>query len=303
MYKIKNFDNWIENEESGKFGSGASEKIWLVNPKTGQKGVFKFPKIRTDGKITGEYYAEKISSELGKLLEIPCANVDIGVYKERLGSISYNLVGDNELLNEGINYIQEKYPNYDKDKFIDEVANEKYDIQMLEKLNINIKDILTMVIFDALIGNSDRHHSNWGYIYNLENNNVLDSYFCPLYDNGSSLCSYVDEEDINNILKDKLRYNALIDSKSKSSIGWCSKRPIKHFELIENICKNYYDTTIDIIYKIRKIITEESIKEILNNFDDEIISKEKKNLLLKFIIDRKNKILAIYKIENEVNIE
>ena len=45
MFEVKKFDNWIEDKVSGKFGSGASEKIWLVNPETNEKGLFKFPKI------------------------------------------------------------------------------------------------------------------------------------------------------------------------------------------------------------------------------------------------------------------
>lgn len=32
MIELKNFDNWIEDIESGKLGSGASEKVWLINP-------------------------------------------------------------------------------------------------------------------------------------------------------------------------------------------------------------------------------------------------------------------------------
>ena len=36
MFEVKNFDNWIEDKVSGKFGSGASEKIWLVNPETNE---------------------------------------------------------------------------------------------------------------------------------------------------------------------------------------------------------------------------------------------------------------------------
>ena len=55
MIEIKNFDNWLEDAEAGKFGSGASEKIWLVNPKTNEKGIFKFPKVKHDRTITGEY--------------------------------------------------------------------------------------------------------------------------------------------------------------------------------------------------------------------------------------------------------
>ena len=81
MFDIKNFDNWIEDIESGKFGSGASEKIWLINPKTKDKGIFKFPKVRTNGEITGEYWAEKLATEIGKLIDVECANVDMGIYK------------------------------------------------------------------------------------------------------------------------------------------------------------------------------------------------------------------------------
>lgn len=46
MYQVINFDNWKEDSISSKFGSGASEKIWLINPKTKEKGIFKFPKVK-----------------------------------------------------------------------------------------------------------------------------------------------------------------------------------------------------------------------------------------------------------------
>ena len=83
MIEIKNFDKWIEDKESGKFGSGASEKIWLINLETNEKGLFKFPKVKTDGTITGEYWAEKLAEELGNLIGIECARVDIGTYNRK----------------------------------------------------------------------------------------------------------------------------------------------------------------------------------------------------------------------------
>ncbi|HBC84825.1 MAG: hypothetical protein J6D03_01525 [Clostridia bacterium] len=83
MIEVKNFDNWIEDTESGKFGSGASEKIWLINPETNEKGLFKFPKVKNNGHITGEYWAEKLSTEIGKLIDVECAKVDIGTYKRK----------------------------------------------------------------------------------------------------------------------------------------------------------------------------------------------------------------------------
>ena len=83
MFEVKNFDNWIEDTESGKFGSGASEKIWLINPETKERGLFKFPKVKSDGQITGEYWAEKLASEIGNLIDVKCAIIDIGTYKRK----------------------------------------------------------------------------------------------------------------------------------------------------------------------------------------------------------------------------
>lgn len=41
----------------------------------------------------------------------------------------------------------------------------------------------------------------------------------PLYDNSSSLCAYVSEEHIKSYLgKDKVRWNSLVDTRSKSLI-------------------------------------------------------------------------------------
>ena len=47
MFKINRFDDWISDNTSGTYGSGASEKVWLINPITGNRGLFKFPKIKS----------------------------------------------------------------------------------------------------------------------------------------------------------------------------------------------------------------------------------------------------------------
>ena len=97
-----------------------------------------------------------------------------------------------------------------------------------------------------------------------------------------------------------MRYESIINTKSKSAIGWNNIRPIRHFELIKNLRDEYYEETVNLVKNIKKNITEQSVNAILSNFDDNIISNQMKKLLKKFIIDRKNRIIEIYNLDSEV---
>jgi len=160
-FQLIDFSDWAIYEDA-PFGSGASEKVWLCNEKTGQTGLFKFPKIKAEGNITGEYWAEKLAYEIGKLIDIECATVDIGIYNGRRGSMSYNFLKKNWVLNEGLHYITSDFPWYNPDKMTDEVNDLKYSLQMIEKslFSWEIDCMCEMIVFDCLIGNTDRHHSN-----------------------------------------------------------------------------------------------------------------------------------------------
>lgn len=166
---------------------------------------------------------------------------------------------------------------------------------------VNINEFYKIIIFDALIGNSDRHHSNWGIISINKidkNNKFLNFCMSPLYDNGSSLCAYEYNNDIEIFFKDKMKFEALINTKSKSAIGWKNKRPIRHFELIEKLKQNAYNSTIEFILQIKERINEENIDRILSDFDDNIIDEKMKKLLKKYLLERRLRILNIYDLKD-----
>ncbi|MEI3390279.1 MAG: protein kinase [Clostridia bacterium] len=234
----------------------------------------------------------------------------------RIGSMSYNLVDysseDNYTnLLEGIVFIENQYPYYDKDKLEDTYSNSKYSIQMIQNsLNgiLEMDKFYKIVIFDILIGNSDRHHSNWailakGTVYKTPED-MLDIFFnynmCPLYDNGSSLCAYEDNNNLEIFFKDKMKFEALVNTKSKSAIGWENERPIRHFELLKKIKDNAYELTVQYIEKIKTNINEENIDKILNEFDNNIISIDMKKLLKMYLLERRKRMLEIYDLKDEV---
>lgn len=58
----------------------------------------------------------------------------------------------------------------------------------------NIKEkFWDMFIIDGLIGNTDRHNGNWGFLVNTKSNEAL---FSPIYDCGSSLNPMLEDEEI-----------------------------------------------------------------------------------------------------------
>lgn len=296
MQEYTSFDGWCVYEK-GIYGSGASKKQWLINNFTGDIGVFKYPRLHTykENELTGEHWAEKIASEVAKVIKIPCARVDIGTYYGSIGSMSYIIIDpESEVLFEGIQYITQKYPNYDTDKLYDETMDARYSVQMiLECINsIPFKDdFFRIPIFDCLIGNSDRHHSNWGIIVDKFENPIR---IAALYDNSSSLCCREREEEIPDILKNKHRFEAIIDSKSKSSIRWMNEKKTRHFDLLKELKSNFYAQTIEVVKNIDIYLTDDIICDIVYGIDKEIMSIQRQELVSKFLISKKNRILNIY---------
>lgn len=223
--------------------------------------------------------------------------------------MSYNILDDPKAnLLEGIVFIQHSYPYYNKNKLEDSYSNMKYSVQMIQhSLDgiISIEKFYKVIIFDILIGNSDRHHSNWAIRpkrHPVDENNTIKitTEICPLYDNGSSLCAYEDNSDLSIFIKDKMKFEALVNTKSKSAIGWENERPIRQFDLLQKLKDTSYSLTIQYIEKIKSNITENSVDSILNEFDNNIISEDMKKLLKMYILERRKRMLEIYDLKDEV---
>lgn len=264
-------------------GSGRSDKEWLINKDTKEIGLFKFPK--TDK--TTEHISEKVASEIANIIGLKCAKIDIGTYNSSIGSMSYLINKEEEILIEGISLISSKYPNYNPENMYDDWKKEYYSLEMilnsLQEYNLT-EEFLKIAVFDFLIGNTDRHQNNWA-VLRVKDNITM----CPMYDNGSSLCCYLEEKNINSYLgNDEMRFKSLVNTKSRSRVRLYKKRKKEptHLDILKYIYSNYYISVIELVNTINKNLTEEAIEGLISIYDNELLSYERKQLIKKFLMEK-----------------
>ena len=207
--------------------------------------------------------------------------------------MSYLIGSDIE---EGVNYITRRYPSFNNNNLYAEEEEMFYSLEMIINSvedTLEVEWFIPMLLFDFLIGNSDRHQSNWAI-----QKGDKDAYrLCPLYDNGSSLCSYIQEEDIEKFLgKDKLRFEALVKSKSKSCIriDWKNKKQPRHEEVLRFILANYPTARHKAERYVRKL-DRETVNNIMEEYPIDILSARKRTLIERFINAKRDFMMKILK--------
>ena len=288
---LKDFSDWKEYEGAAE-GSGRSEKIWLLNPKTNETGLFK---LKKDIETT-DHLSECIAYDIATLLDIPCARYELGTYQEKEGSMSYNVIDtEQKILVEGLQVITSVFPQYNDERFVDEETGLRYSLELieyaLEKYGL-FQEFLHIPIFDFLIGNTDRHHSNWAFIKENETYS-----FSPLYDNSSSLCAYLSEKQCASYLtKDKMRWNSLIDTKSKSliRIAGSDKSQPTHLQVLQEIYRKYCADTEDFVQNILSIMTDSTIYDIVEKYDNRILKENKKQVIRNFLSAKVDLLKSVY---------
>jgi len=215
---------------------GTKEKFWFYDEKDGTTKLFK---IGRHG--TGENWSEKATSELAKLLDLPCAEYEFAIWKEKEGVISTLFVPQNGRLVHGNEVLGKVIENYPKNKFYKvreyKISTTLAIIRAVPKLPLGYEKnkiiqnpidlFIGYLMFDCWISNPDRHHENWGFVFDIINKTI---HLAPTYDHASGLgCRVSDKKRNERLTTNDKRYSVeTFVGKTKSAFYDMSVTKIEH---------------------------------------------------------------------------
>lgn len=178
---------------SGLEQRGATEHLWLTDPRDGEPWLWKPASGRRLERR--EHWAEKVAGEVALLLELPCARIELAVRRGHAGCLSRNVLESGRDLYPGAYLLADLDPSFDPrvkghpSYTVDNVAQVLTSVQAPPSVSpkgLSGFDLFTgYLVFDALVLNRDRHAANWAVLRRRDGSEP--DRLCPLYDNASSL--------------------------------------------------------------------------------------------------------------------
>ncbi|MDD2984598.1 MAG: hypothetical protein PHQ74_14550 [Crocinitomicaceae bacterium] len=155
--------------------TGSRSKKIIIGPNSPEEYFFKGSKELADGtiKFPTEFWSEIVSSKIGQFLGFNVLDYNIGYNKngnQKIGCLCQSMVSNStNKLTEGKVYLSgydaTYNPELDKNKYTFQFIRDT--LQGFDYLKY-ISDLIEIIVFDSVIGNSDRHQENWGIITNYQ---------------------------------------------------------------------------------------------------------------------------------------
>lgn len=166
MANLIDISTW---EEKPWYSTGGTRDKCLVESPEGDLYYFKtsLKKEKIDYKY--EFWSEIVASGLGSILDLKVLEYTPAIKNNLIGCLCKSMVKGQERLTEGMNYLvgfDNKYDGNAKDKEQKSQYSYQLIVDALKSFRLEkfIPNIDELIVFDALIGNGDRHQENWAVI-------------------------------------------------------------------------------------------------------------------------------------------
>lgn len=271
-------------EELNSYKGSEKKKTLIYNEK---KYLVKFPDpIREKNKnisYINNAFSEYIGSNIFKMIGIKTQNTLLGTYryneKEKIVCACEDFTDEQNTLFEFESLALSVNPDKKIETELTDIIEVIEESELLNKINIK-ENFWDMFIVDCLIGNTDRHNGNWGFILNKKDKKIE---FSPIYDCGSCLNPLIEDDAIKGLSETEIKnlaincYSCIKENGKKlhymsyiknSSNEECNNALKRIFPKIDIIKINKFINEISCISEIRKDFYKKQIRyryEILNS--------------------------------------
>lgn len=202
------FTNAIE--EFNNYKGSEKKKTLIYNNK---KYLVKFPDPIKERNKNLSYknnaFSEYIGSNIFEICGIKTQKTLLGTYKykekEKVVCACEDFTDEENLLYEFENLALSTNPDKRIETEIKDIMEVIEENKMISTEKTK-KEFWKMFIIDSLIGNTDRHNGNWGFILNKKTGKID---FAPIYDCGSCLNPMIEDEEIERISDIELKNLAI----------------------------------------------------------------------------------------------
>lgn len=239
-----------------------------------------------------ESITEYLLNRLGETLGVNMAESRLCFINKQLRFLSkYFLNPKNETLEHGA----ELYGGYLNDlSFVEDIEQNKkalefFTLQLTKDTLKNLypyhaedlfKQFIEMIVYDAIIGNNDRHFYNWGIVKNI--NEINKPTFAPVFDTARALLWSVSEEKILAVSGSPSRKSVFLNKyvdNSTPKIGVEGKQVKNHFDLIKALNNNASFNSKDILLHMINDENANKCRELLFNEFTNLLSFERITLI------------------------
>ena len=231
-------------------------------------------------------YSEYVGSNVFKLSGFKTQNTILGKYtyngKDKIVCACEDFTDENNILYEFESLALSTNPDKKIETELNDIMEVIKESTMIDN-NETKKKFWDMFIIDSIIGNTDRHNGNWGFILNKPTGKVT---FAPIYDCGSCLNPMLEDSQIENFTEQELK-NLAINCYSCIRINGKKINYMSYINKMENEMCNE---------AIKRVFENIRINEILTFIDEiEVISIPRKEFYKKLIQYRYDIIKKVYK--------
>ena len=264
---------WIREPEE----LGSRQKFWYRNPACAADWLFKHP--RED---KGEHWAEKVAGEVASVLGIRHARVELATFEGKRGSVTESFVHEGEALHLGNQVLEGVVHGYNLGKKFHQSSHTLEIIWQAIAKTIEPEgarraklDIAEFMVLDAVIGNTDRHHGNWGLLKKWIGSRPEEAerfdVVAPSFDHASSLGRELLDERRNTFLaEDRVGYYA---EKGQGKVYWSEneRRGPSPLELVRRAARTYPNLFQPALVKLRGL-NRGIVSDLVNRIPNDWIS-------------------------------